>query len=73
MNLSTPLCRGFGEELAKVEMRRVTRVFVRRQANWFKESDEKIHWFEAGQENLEEEVRRTILKWLNAKAESDSV
>ncbi len=33
------------EEQAKVEMRRVTRVFVRRQANWFKESDPSIMWF----------------------------
>jgi tRNA dimethylallyltransferase len=32
-------------EQAKVEMRRVTRVFVRRQANWFKEGDESIRWF----------------------------
>jgi tRNA dimethylallyltransferase len=39
-------------EQAKVEMRRATRVFVRRQANWFKESDPDIHWFEAGQEHL---------------------
>jgi len=30
---------------AKVEMRRLTRVFVRRQANWFKESDPNIQWF----------------------------
>jgi tRNA dimethylallyltransferase len=34
------------EEQAKVEMRRVTRNFVRRQANWFKESDPKIKWFQ---------------------------
>ncbi len=33
------------EEQAKVEMRRITRVFVRRQANWFKESDPNIKWF----------------------------
>jgi tRNA dimethylallyltransferase len=33
---------------AKVEMRRATRAFVRRQANWFKETDPSIHWFEAG-------------------------
>jgi tRNA dimethylallyltransferase len=32
-------------EQAKVEMRRVTRIFVRRQANWFKESDPNIMWF----------------------------
>ncbi len=35
-------------EQAKVEMRRVTRVFVRRQSNWFKESDPKIKWFNPG-------------------------
>ena len=33
------------EDQAKVEMRRVTRNFVRRQANWFKESDPNIMWF----------------------------
>jgi tRNA dimethylallyltransferase len=33
------------EEKAKAEIRRATRVFVRRQANWFKESDPKIKWF----------------------------
>jgi len=32
-------------EQAKVEMKRATRVFVRRQANWFKESDPNIAWF----------------------------
>jgi tRNA dimethylallyltransferase len=33
------------EEQAKVEIRRATRVYVRRQANWFKESDPNIQWF----------------------------
>lgn len=33
------------DEQAKVEIRRATRVFVRRQANWFKESDPNIKWF----------------------------
>ena len=33
------------EEQAKVEMRRATRVFVRRQANWFREADPSIRWF----------------------------
>jgi tRNA dimethylallyltransferase len=33
------------EEQAMAEIRRVTRVFVRRQANWFKESDPNIKWF----------------------------
>jgi tRNA dimethylallyltransferase len=41
-------------EEAKVAMRRLTRVFVRRQANWFKLDDPSIHWFEAGTMKLEE-------------------
>jgi len=53
-------------EQAKVEMRRATRVFVRRQANWFKDDDPYIHWFDAGQENLaglvEEFIRRRLGK-----------
>src|SRR5512133_2783571 len=32
---------------AKMQMKRITRVFVRRQGNWFKEDDEQIKWFEA--------------------------
>ena len=35
----------WSEEQAKAEMRRITRVFVRRQANWFKEGDPNIKWF----------------------------
>jgi tRNA dimethylallyltransferase len=35
------------EEQAKAEIRRATRIFVRRQANWFKESDPNIKWFRA--------------------------
>ncbi len=35
------------EEQARVQMRRLTRVFVRRQANWFKPDDPHIHWFDA--------------------------
>lgn len=34
------------EEQAKTEIRRATRVFVRRQANWFKDSDPNISWFQ---------------------------
>ncbi len=33
-------------EDAKIQMRRLTRVFVRRQANWFKADDQRINWFE---------------------------
>ena len=39
---------------AKVRMRRLTRVFIRRQANWFKAEDVEIHWFEAREGKLEE-------------------
>jgi tRNA dimethylallyltransferase len=39
-------------EQAKAEMRRLTRIFVRRQANWFKMDDPSILWFEAGKSGL---------------------
>ena len=45
-------------EEAKVQMRRLTRIFVRRQANWFKQEDENILWFEAGGNNLGEIEKR---------------
>lgn len=47
-------------EAAKVRMRRLTRVFVRRQANWFKAEDAEIHWFKAGEgmiDEIEKEIR----------------
>ncbi|GAB4399015.1 MAG: tRNA (adenosine(37)-N6)-dimethylallyltransferase MiaA [Anaerolineales bacterium] len=47
-------------EQAKVEMRRLTRVFVRRQANWFKESDPNINWFHPARENLLNEIETII-------------
>ncbi len=46
-------------EQAKIEMRRVTRVFVRRQANWFKESDPGIQWFQA-QDGVSVEIEKSI-------------
>lgn len=50
-------------EQARVQMRRLTRIFVRRQANWFKLGDPQIHWFEAGQvkrEAIETEIRARL-------------
>jgi tRNA dimethylallyltransferase len=47
------------EEQAKVEIRRATRIFVRRQANWFKESDPNIQWFQA-QEGIVEQIEASI-------------
>jgi tRNA dimethylallyltransferase len=49
-------------EQAKVEMRRATRVFVRRQANWFKDDDPDIHWFRAGQEDTLNPIEKLILQ-----------
>jgi tRNA dimethylallyltransferase len=48
-----------GLEDAKVSMRKLTRVFVRRQANWFKREDAEIHWFEAGEVKVED-IEKTI-------------
>ncbi len=39
------------EEQARAEIRRATRIFVRRQANWFKESDPNIKWFRIEEES----------------------
>lgn len=47
-------------EQAKVEMRRLTRIFVRRQGNWFKESDPSIHWVHPARENLLNEIEAMI-------------
>jgi tRNA dimethylallyltransferase len=41
-------------EGAKTQMKRLTRIFVRRQANWFKENDPHIRWFEAGRVTAQE-------------------
>lgn len=51
-------------EQAKTEMKRITRVFVRRQGNWFKESDPNIHWFHPDQE---EEVEKFIRNSLHSR------
>lgn len=39
-------------EEAKAQMRKKTRVFVRRQNNWFKRGDPQIHWYEMSEEPL---------------------
>ena len=33
---------------AIIQMKRITRIFVRRQANWFKSEDQTMKWFEMG-------------------------
>jgi tRNA dimethylallyltransferase len=52
-----------GLEEAVRQIRRATRQFVRRQANWFKKDDPKIHWFEVG-DGVEEEIVGVIRAWL---------
>ncbi len=50
-------------EEALTLMKRDTRTFVRRQANWFKPDDPRITWFEAS-ENLVDQMEETIKKRL---------
>jgi len=52
------------EEQAKAEIRRATRVLVRRQANWFKESDPNIKWFRV-EKGVVEEIQSYIRKSLS--------
>ena len=51
------------EEQAKAEIRRATRIFVRRQGNWFKESDPNIKWFRV-QEGVVKAIEAYILQSL---------
>jgi tRNA dimethylallyltransferase len=41
-------------EEAVVQMKRLTRRFVRHQGAWFSEKDPRIHWFEVGPGTAEE-------------------
>ncbi len=50
------------EEAIKL-MKRHTRQFVRRQANWFKEDDPDIHWFDVKSHTVQD-LARTIRVWL---------
>jgi tRNA dimethylallyltransferase len=53
------------EEQARAEIRRATRVFVRRQANWFKEADPEIKWF-----RVEEGVVDKIESYIQASLDN---
>ncbi len=44
-------------------IKRRTRIFVRRQANWFKENDPDIHWFQGSQDTMVE-MEKLIGNWL---------
>ncbi len=41
---------------AILQMKKLTHQFVRRQANWFKESDPNIHWIDYGENSVEKAV-----------------
>jgi len=73
-NLSTMSAIGYGEiilylqgeisyEDAVALIKRNTRIFVRRQANWFKPDDPRINWFDASPdlvEKMESFIRRSL-------------
>jgi len=42
---------------AVVIMKRLTREYIRRQANWFKENDPGIHWIQAGDNALDQAIQ----------------
>jgi tRNA dimethylallyltransferase len=50
-------------EEAIVQMKKATRVFVRRQANWFKAGDPDIHWFSVDEHTVAG-MEQTIREWL---------
>ena len=73
-DLPTLSAIGYGEMVAYIQgkttldeaillIKRKTRVFVRRQANWFKENDPKIHWFQVNDDTFEELVK-LVEDWL---------
>ena len=51
-------------EEAIILIKRITRQYVRRQANWFKEGDEVIFWFDAGK-TVHEDLTIEIEKFLS--------
>ncbi len=51
-------------EQAREEIQRLTRQFVRRQANWFKTEDTSIQWFEMSADVVEE-IRSLIARWVD--------
>jgi len=67
---------GYGEVVAYLQgkitldeaillIKRRTREFVRRQANWFKENDPDIHWFQVREDTVQRMVK-VIEEWLKS-------
>jgi len=55
-------------EEAIVLMRRRTRKFVRRQANWFKPDAKDIHWFYM-EERIRTQLESAIVQWIKDRAD----
>ena len=53
------------QDEAIVLMKRVTRNFVRKQANWFKNDDDRIKWFDAGDTRLFIHIEKEISSCLD--------
>ena len=53
---------------AILEIRRLSRQFDRRKANWFKEGDPEIQWFEVVPD-IEMKISAVIDKWLKGNAQ----
>jgi len=73
-DLPTLTAIGYGEIVAYIQgritldeaillIKRRTRNFVRRQANWFKENDPDIHWFQMTKDTVGE-IEKLIGNWL---------
>jgi len=52
-----------GLDDAKAQMRRLTRIFIRRQSNWFKQNDPTIRWFDADTPAVEQ-IDAFVRTWL---------
>lgn len=60
----TYLQGGMSLDEAVAQMKKKTRVFVRRQSNWFKFNDANIRWFMVGSKTISE-LEATIRHWLS--------
>ncbi|GAB4496103.1 MAG: tRNA (adenosine(37)-N6)-dimethylallyltransferase MiaA [Anaerolineales bacterium] len=49
-------------EEATTQMKRLTRQFVRRQANWFSPADPQIHWFALPNDQILSQITQLILR-----------
>jgi tRNA dimethylallyltransferase len=67
--LAAYLCGEMDLSSAIVKIRRLSRQFVRRQANWFKADDPEIQWFEAVS-GVEDEISTVIERWLSSSTQA---